>query len=368
MYIAIGLVMLLLIVGVSIYVTTRFHRFKIINNLIGSNKFVSWFIASIPMIVTIGITFTGRLTLLIFMCHLALAFLVCDGIQYLINKLGHRINKSYYAGMAAILVTVCYFIYGFYNVNHIVETDYVINSSKVNNENSIRIAQITDTHIGSTFDGKRFGEYLSKISSMNPDVIVLTGDFVDERTTRENMIEACEQLGKAETTYGVYVIFGNHDLNNYGGNTNYTSEDLITCLKENGVKILQDEAVLINNSFYLIGRQDYSIKNRKGITELLDGLDTTKYLVVLDHQPIEYEQTAQTKVDLVLSGHTHAGQLFPGKFIVDKFSRNDMAYGRKQINHTTFIVSSGLSGWGVPIKTGSRAEYVIIDVKSATAN
>lgn len=362
MVIAIGLIILLLIVGISIYITTRIHKFLFINHLKEVNQFASWFIAAIPMIVTIGITFTGRITLLIFMFHLALAFSVCDGIRYLIKKRHHTIRKPYYAGIVAILLTISYFGYGYYNVHHIVETDYTINSSKITNGNSIRIAQITDTHIGNTFDGKKFGDYLSMISRTNPDVIVLTGDFVDERTTRENMIEACKKLGQAKSKYGTYVIFGNHDFNNYGGNDNYTSDELISCLKENGINILQDEAVLIDNSFYLIGRQDYSVKNRKSITELLNGVDTNKYVVVLDHQPMEYEQTAQTQVDLVLSGHTHAGQLFPGKFIVDHLSRNDMAYGKKQMKDTTFIVSSGLSGWGVPIKTGAKAEYVIIDV------
>ena len=100
--------------------------------------------------------------------------------------------------------------------------------------------------------------------------------------------------------------------------------------------------------------------------ELTTSLDKSKYMIVLDHQPADYQNQAQSGVDLVLSGHTHGGQLFPFNKIGKLIGANDFIYGTTKINKTNFIVTSGISDWAIKFKTGTKSEFVIIDIKKDT--
>ncbi|MBQ7285249.1 MAG: metallophosphoesterase, partial [Alphaproteobacteria bacterium] len=195
------------------------------------------------------------------------------------------------------------------------------------------------------------------------------GDYVDDDTTKEDMISATEALGQLKTKYGIYFVFGNHDKGYYGPeHRGFSVKELIDELTQNDIKILLDESVLINNSFYVIGRQDYSaVKEqgglRKSIKELIKNLDKSKYMIVLDHQPTEYDEQADAKVDLVLSGHTHGGQLFPFNQVGKLIKANDLVYGHEKRQNTDFIVTSGISDWAIKFKTGTKSEFVIIDIR-----
>ena len=134
-------------------------------------------------------------------------------------------------------------------------------------------------------------------------------------------------------------------------------------MKKNGIKTLKDETVLINNSLYLIGRKDKSDNNRLDMLSLTKNLDKTKYMLVADHQPNDYKAQEKSGVDLVISGHTHGGHMFPAGYIGLISGANDKIYGLEKRNNTTFIVSSGISGWAIPFKTGAISEFVVIDIK-----
>ena len=94
-------------------------------------------------------------------------------------------------------------------------------------------------------------------------------------------------------------------------------------------------------------------------------LDPSRYAIVLDHQPNDYAAEAASGADLVLSGHTHGGHIFPAGQLGLLFGANDSIYGMQQRGDTTFIVTSGVSGWAIPIKTGCFSEFVVIDVRPA---
>ena len=91
-------------------------------------------------------------------------------------------------------------------------------------------------------------------------------------------------------------------------------------------------------------------------------LDVNKYKIVIDHQPTDYTNEANSNVDLVVYGHTYGGQLIPLNIINTYVSENDFVYGYKKIKNTNFIVTSGISDWEIKFKTGCISEYVIIDV------
>ena len=87
------------------------------------------------------------------------------------------------------------------------------------------------------------------------------------------------------------------------------------------------------------------------------------YILILDHQPQEYKENGEFGTDLLLSGHTHAGQLWPLNYLLELVPYNDGTYGLTKIKNTTAIITSGISGWGFPYKTSADSEYVIIDIK-----
>ena len=132
--------------------------------------------------------------------------------------------------------------------------------------------------------------------------------------------------------------------------------------------MLRDEAVLLHDNFYIVGRKDYSETaenrgKRQTMPELIQDLNQDKYIIVLDHQPTEFEKQAETKVDLVLCGHTHGGQLFPFNQVGKWIGANDLVYGHEKRQQTDFIVTSGLSAWAIRFKTGTKSEFVVVDIK-----
>ena len=297
--------------------------------------------------------------------HLGGFWLLSELIFWILKKISGKRVPNWIPGVCAILFTVCYMIAAWYLCTHVREKDYTLESGRLKGD--LRIVQIADSHVGSTFHEKRFHEYVHAINELHPDLVVITGDFVDDSTTREDMIGSCEAMGEFETKYGVFFSYGNHDKGYFNAEARgWNSDDLYASLTENGVTVLQDEAVLIDDRFYVIGRQDKSEEfrgsGRKTPAQLMEGLDPDLYKIVLDHQPVEYDEEAMAGADLVLSGHTHGGQFFPFNNIGVLTRQYDRSYGHENREGTDFIVTSGISDWSLIFKTGCRSEYVIIDI------
>lgn len=291
--------------------------------------------------------------------HLVVFWLLCDLGWWIAEKIRKKKPRRYYAGIAAIALTVVYMGAGWFFAHHVFVTDYHLTTEK--EVGRLCIVQISDSHLGVTLSGKEFAKEMEKVQSQNPDLVVITGDFVDDDSSKEDMLTACEALGELKTTYGVYFIYGNHD-DGYFRKGTFTPAELRKALTDNGVVILEDETVLIDNRFYLVGRKDRSARDRLSMEELTRDLDPAKYTLVLDHQPTDFEAQTEAKADLVLSGHTHGGHIFPTGLVGVWFGGNDLCYGMEVRESSTFIVSSGISGWAMPFKTGCISEIVVIRV------
>ena len=298
--------------------------------------------------------------------YLAMIWAISDLTFGLIQKAFHISFQHYYAGYAALLATVLALSVGWYLNHHVWATSYHLMTHK--KVSPLRVAMFADSHIGTTFNAKGFEKHLKKIQEQNPDLVVVVGDYVDDGTTREEMLQATKALGKMKTKYGVFFVFGNHDKGYYGAaHRGFSGEDLVAELQKNNITVLRDEAVLLDNSFYVIGRQDASVEReqkgrRKSMAKWVEELDKEKYMIVLDHQPADYKNQAEAGVDLVLSGHTHGGQLWPMNQVGKWIGANDMIYGHKKQNKTDFIVTSGISDWAIKFKTGTKSEFVMVDI------
>lgn len=320
----------------------------------------------LPLLCYFAVKLLGisNFNIIVLLLHLVIFWLLCDLGFWLAEKIRKKKPRCYYAGITAILLTVVYLGLGWFFAHHVFVTEYTLTTEK--DTPPLTIVQITDAHLGVTLNGEDFAREMEKVQAQNPDVVVITGDFVDDDSSKEDMLAACEALGKLKTPYGVFFAYGNHDDGYFRSGT-FTGEELRKALTDNGVKILEDEAVLLANSTqgnvcYIVGRKDASARDRLSIEELTEELDPEVYTVVLDHQPTDFDAEAQAKVDLVLCGHTHGGHLFPTGLVGVWFGGNDLCYGKDVREDSTFIVSSGISGWAMPFKTGCISEIVTVRV------
>lgn len=299
--------------------------------------------------------------------YVAMIWAVSDFIFWAMEKFIHISFAHYYAGWAALVLSVAALWAGWYFDHNVWETNYNLTTKK--SIYDLRVVMFADSHIGTTFSGKDFAKHVEAMQDKKPDIVVIAGDYVDDNTPKEDMLEATKSLSQLKTKYGIYFVFGNHDKGYYGPeHRGFSVGDLVKELTDNGIKVLRDESVLIDDTFYVIGRRDYSeIREQNGkrqsMEELVQGLDKSKYIIVLDHQPTEFDKQAEAQVDLVLSGHTHGGQLFPFNQVGKWIKANDLVYGYEKRQNTDFIVTSGISDWAIKFKTGTKSEFVTIDIR-----
>jgi predicted MPP superfamily phosphohydrolase len=227
------------------------------------------------------------------------------------------------------------------------------------NIEELHIVAFSDVHLGTTIEKRHLSIIVDKVNNLKPDLILIPGDIIDEDIAPVIQNNVGEILKQLDARYGVYAVTGNHE---YIGGVKASKK----YLAEHGVELLNDTALLINDSFYVVGREDLTIRQftngkRKELSEIMMDLDRSKPIILMDHQPFKLEIAEQNGVDLQLSGHTHHGQLWPFNYITNMVY--ELGWGYKKKGTTHFYVSSGVGGWGPPIRTVNRPEIVSIKLK-----
>lgn len=369
MYIWYGF-LIAMIVAEAVYFLFRFKRFNFVQKLSKGSKKIQYAIASIPVLVLIVLALFNMVQTAIVGMYLMIIWLICDLVGVIIRKFTKKSYKIYIAGIVAIALTIIFFGYGYYNAHNIQKTEITVKTDKVIatqgetlGKKPLKIAMFADCHVGTMFDGKKFKAICKDIMKNEPDIVLIPGDYVDDDTSKEDMIEATKALGEMKPKYGVYMTFGNHDRA-YFHYREFSTKDLKNELSKNNVNLMLDDVRIPYGGFYVIGRKDKFDKPRKTTEKLMETVDNKKYFtIVLDHQPNDFDGEAKAKPDLVVCGHTHGGQLIPLGWATDIFHTNDCRYGEVKKGKTTFFTTSGIAGWGLPFKTGAKAEYVIINVE-----
>ncbi len=246
---------------------------------------------------------------------------------------------------------------GFINTKMIAIKKYSIDIKKsAGGLKSLNLAIASDLHLGTINSYEFMYKVGDKLNSMNPDLILLAGDIIDEDLGPVIKYDVGEHLKRLKAKYGVYAVTGNHEY--IGG-----ADPAVEYLHKHDINVIRDSVVKIDNAFYIVGREDRSSrqfggKQRKELSDIMKEVDKSLPVIMMDHQPFNLEQAAQNGVDLQLSGHTHNGQLWPFNYIVEKVY--ELAWGYKVIGNTHYYVSCGVGGWGPPIRTGSRPEIINI--------
>ena len=278
--------------------------------------------------------------------YLILAVLMADAIcflLFLITKRRLKCRTAAAGGICAMVVLVLS-AWGAYNARIIQVTPYEITVNKDGGRlENLNVVLAADLHLGYNIGTAHMMQMVDKINEQNADLVVFAGDIFDnEYEALDDPEELIAVLQKIQSKHGVYACYGNHDVEEkilagftFGGNKKKESSiQMDEFLERAGIHLLQDEAVLIDDSFYLYGRPDAQrtgrgINMRKTAAELMGELDTEKPVIVIDHEPKELQELADAEVDIDLCGHTHDGQMFPANLITALMWENSYGYLKK---------------------------------------
>lgn len=264
--------------------------------------------------------------------------------------------------VAGVFITI---VAGHINaLNPRIKTVNIHINKPANGLDSLNAVLVSDIHLGTLMGNGRVSKIVNKVQQLNPDIILLAGDVLDEDLApvlRENTGETLKRL---RAPMGVYAVMGNHEY--IGG-----AEDAYQYLKDHGLTMLRDSVIKVNDSFYLAGREDrdkprFSGKERKDIPELLRQINDNLPVLMMDHQPYELKEAAASGVDLQVSGHTHHGQLWPLNYITSAIYL--VSYGYEKIGGMHAYVSNGIGTWGPPVRVGNRPEIVNMKISFDKSN
>lgn len=219
---------------------------------------------------------------------------------------------------------------------------------------SLTIVMMSDLHIGEVIGKELVQKYVSLSNAQHPDLVVLAGDIMDYESRFAEKAHIEEDLRQLQAPLGVYIIYGNHE---YRANRNAKYR----WLQKTGGTLLIDSIAMPDSAFYLIGRDDYVNKKRAPLRKLMVGIDPSKPIIVLDHQPWSIAEMAMNRVDLGLHGHTHNGQLWPYPLLMKLVY--ECPYGYHRHGPTQMYVSSGIGIAGPPYRVGTVSELVVLHIR-----
>lgn len=281
-------------------------------------------------------------------------------------------------GSVVVACAVATCLYGIFNARNIKVNEYSVTVNKsCGSDKHLKAVLVADLHMGYAIGVDHITNMVEKINQQNADIVIIAGDIFDNSYDGMDDPEGIKaQLKSIKSKYGVYAVYGNHDIDekilmgftfDWGGKQLH-NEKMTNFMKECNIKLINDESVLINDEFYLVGRRDTDKPGtedgtRAEISELTKDLDKTKPIFVLSHEPDELQKTADAGADIDFSGHTHDGQLFPGNLTIGLFWENPCGMIKKDNMYS--IVTSGVGVYGTFMRVGTDAEICSVDIDFA---
>jgi predicted MPP superfamily phosphohydrolase len=313
--------------------------------------------------------------LLVFIFHVCGAWYI--GLIYVtimlialeVVKMSNRIRKWYPAWIIKkyaqvklctfflIIITVAGILTnGYFSVMRPEVKHLYINLAKKSamGRDSLTVMMMSDIHIGEIITKKQVKRIVETANSHNPDIILLAGDIVDYDLHSAMKHNIDKELMKLKAPLGVFAVNGNHE---YRANRFSKRKWIRNC----GITLMTDSAALIDNTFYLVGRDDYINKKRQPIHALISNLDKEKTLIMMDHQPRSIVEASMNGIDFTFCGHTHNGQYWPYSQIMRLVYK--CAYGYYRRGKSQYYVSSGAGVAGPPYRVGTLSEMVVAHIR-----
>ncbi|MDO4545477.1 MAG: metallophosphoesterase family protein [Bacillota bacterium] len=281
-------------------------------------------------------------------------------------------------GLVVICLIAGFSIYGVCHYKHLEVVEYDVAVDKTSQQrDDLKVVLVADTHIGYSVGNDLIEEMVEDINEQEADLVCIAGDIVDnDYYAIEDAAKIRKTLAGIESTYGVYACYGNHDVEErlIGGFTVSLNEKALVqpqvddFLEKAGIRVLEDERIVVGEDIVLIGRRDASKPNdesqkRMSIGQLTEGMDPQALVIDIDHQPSQLQAKADAGIDMDLGGHTHDGQVFPGNLTINLFWDN--AYGLLKVDDMYSIVTSGVGVWGPAMRVGTNGEIIVVNVHYA---
>ncbi|WP_319759647.1 metallophosphoesterase [Maridesulfovibrio sp.] len=280
-----------------------------------------------------------------------------EPIRWGVKLLGNEIKISGLKIFAALcLISIVMTVGGYINATSPVVKEVNYDFSKGSTEaKEYRIAVFSDLHAGKLMTQERVGAVVNLVNSLNPDIVLMVGDILDDHDCEVS--GAVNELERIKAPLGKFAVLGNHEY--------YLDHDWARrLLEDQGIKVLVDSSSVIDNRFLLVGRNDYVALRGGGKRFALQNViprGNKLPVILMDHTPHHLEEAEQNNVALQVSGHTHNGQLFPFNLVVKRIYEEE--YGAYQKGNTQYYVSCGVGFWGPPLRTNSRPEVVLMKVR-----
>lgn len=222
-------------------------------------------------------------------------------------------------------------------------------------EKRMRLVFFSDLHIGEAMTPDYIARAVKLIQDQQPDLILCGGDFIDHRAVYAYDPRVMASLRSLHAPMGVYYVLGNHEYRD-------DLEANIRWVSEVGGTLLRDSIAFPGNGpLTLIGRDDWVNGNRKPFEVIANEADPMRGPVVLmEHTPASIDSIGDSPVDLILCGHTHGGQIWPGQLMV--WWRYGMASGTRPVGEREVCISSGIGSAGATYRVGTRSEIRVYDL------
>lgn len=222
-------------------------------------------------------------------------------------------------------------------------------------EKRMRLVFFSDLHIGEAMTPDYIARAVKLIQDQQPDLILCGGDFIDHRAVYAYDPRVMASLRSLHAPLGVYYVLGNHEYRD-------DLEANIRWISEVGGTLLRDSIAFPGNGpLTLIGRDDWVNGNRKPFEVIANEADPLRGPVVLmEHTPASIDSIGDSPVDLILCGHTHGGQIWPGQLMV--WWRYGMVSGTRPVGEREVCISSGIGSAGATYRVGTRSEIRVYDL------
>jgi predicted MPP superfamily phosphohydrolase len=292
---------------------------------------------------------------LMIMIYLLIFFIICDLLKLTPLDMERLLHHNWITLGALTLVLTVIFVAGYIRYQHKERVEINIDLPKEQALNKpVTIVAMSDLHLGYAIGNKELEKWVTLINNENPDIVLLIGDVIDNHISPAIEQKMDILFHKIRSKYGVYAISGNHE---YISGINESNQFFKQC----GITLLSDTMLLIDNTFYIAGRDDQMNRNRKNIKTICQHADISKPIILMDHQPFHLEEAAQNHITLQLSGHTHHGQLWPVSLITKLIYEKSHGYLKR--GNTHYYITSGIGIWGGKFRIGTQSEYVVITLK-----
>ena len=262
-----------------------------------------------------------------------------------------------YGFILSLIFTVVLLGYGYYNYRHPKTNtiNIVLDKPLAGDAKPVKIVAVSDLHLGNGTGKTALKRYVKMINEQNPDLILIAGDLIDNSVVPLYTEKMMEELSELRAPLGVYMVPGNHEyISGIKASARF--------IQDTPIQLLRDSVVTLPNGIQLIGRDDRSNTARRSLQELMTGIDKSKPIILLDHQPYKLTESEAAGVDLQFSGHTHRGQVWPMNWVTDYIY--EQSHGYRQWGNSHIYVSSGLSLWGPPFRIGTESDMAVFHLST----